>query len=124
MRAPSPSARHEAAEAQRRQPHAQAVEQLRADVAAAFLAEVGDATLEGGLLTVPERQASRVVAGLDAARAVWAAADYDAAMEVHVVSVLEGDTVNSYELGVVLPRDTVQAGVARAVAKANRAAAS
>jgi hypothetical protein len=61
-------------------------------------------------------------AGLAAARAIWLAAPHEVRTEVHQLSVTEGDVVMSYDLTVVLPRTTVEDGISRAVARANRAA--
>ena len=106
--------------------HAAAVADLRADVAAAFIAETGGEAVvsqgSGLLISVAERKAAQVAAGLAAARAIWQAAPFEVATEVHQISVTEGDVVMSYDLAVVLPRATVDDGVARAVARANRAA--
>jgi hypothetical protein len=74
------------------------------------------------ILTVAERKAEQVAAGLAAARATWGAAPFEVATEVHQISVTEGDVVMSYDLATVLPRATVEDGIAHAVARANRAA--
>jgi hypothetical protein len=74
------------------------------------------------ILTVAERKAGQVAAGLAAARAIWGAAPFEVATEVHQISVTEGDVVMSYDLATVLPRATVEDGIAHAVARANRAA--
>jgi hypothetical protein len=108
--------------------HAAAVAELRKAVAAAFIAETGGEALvsqqgSGLLISVAERKAGQVAAGLDAARAVWAAAPFEVRVEVHQLLVSEGDVTMSYDLATVLPRATVDDGVARAVARANRAAA-
>lgn len=113
------------AAAEARAAHTAAVAELRAAVAAAFIAETGGEALvsQGGLLiAVGERRAAEVNAGLQAARAVWAAAPFDVAMEVNQLSVTEGDVQQSYDLSVILPRGVVENGITRAVARANRAA--
>jgi hypothetical protein len=43
-------------------------------------------------------------------------------IEVNQLEVTEGDVVMSYDLATVLPRATVEEGIARAVARANRGA--
>ena len=48
------------------------------------------------------------------------AAPFEVRVEVHQLNVPEGDTTMSYDLATVLPRATVEDGIARAVAKANR----
>jgi hypothetical protein len=53
---------------------------------------------------------------------VWHRAPLEVAIEVHQLSVVEGDMTMSYDLGTVLPRETAEDGVDRAVARANRAA--
>jgi len=121
------SARYLHAAQEARQAHEAAVADLRAAVTAAFIAETGGKAVvspqgSGLLISVAERKAAQVAAGLAAARAVWHAAPFEVATEVHQVSVIEGDTVMSYDLSVVLPRETVEDGVTRAVARANRAA--
>jgi hypothetical protein len=116
----------EAARIEARAAHEAAVVELREAVAAAFIAETGgDAVIsENGLvLTVAEKRAGQVDAGLEAARAVWFAAPFEVRVEVHQLDVVEGDTHMSYDLSTVLPRATVEDGVARAVRRANRAAA-
>ena len=104
--------------------HAAAVAELRDAVTSAFLEHTGGAAVlsPDGILTVAERKAAQVAAGLDAARAVWHAAPFAVATEVHQLSVSEGDVTMSYDLNVVLPRATLEDGVTRAVARANRAA--
>jgi hypothetical protein len=90
-----------------------------------FIAETGgQATTSADdlIVTVPERRAGQIVSGLEAARALWFAAPFEVRVEVHQLDVVEGDTHVTYDLGTVLPRATVEDGVARAVARANRAA--
>jgi hypothetical protein len=107
--------------------HAAAVAELRKAVTAAFIAETGGEAVvsqgSGLLVSVAERRAGQIAAGLEAARGVWAAAPFEVRTEVHQLDVSEGDTTMSYDLATVLPRATVDDGVARAVARANRAAA-
>jgi hypothetical protein len=106
--------------------HAAAVAELRAAVADAFIAETGGEAVvsqgSGLLISVAERKAGQIAAGLGAARAVWLAAPFEVRVEVHQLDVTEGDVVMSYDLAVVLPRATLEDGIARAVARANRAA--
>jgi hypothetical protein len=106
--------------------HAAAVAELGDSVASAFIAETGGAAEvsqgSGLLISVSERRAGQVAAGLEAACAVWLAAPFEVRVEVNQLSVLEGDVEQSYDLATVLPRATVEDGIARAVARANRAA--
>jgi hypothetical protein len=116
------------AEAERidaRAAHEAAVAQLRKDVSAAFVAQTGGAatmSADGLMVTVSEHRAAQLADGLEAAQAVWLAAPHEVRIEVNQLDVLEGETHSSYDLGTVLPRATVEAGITNAVARANRAA--
>jgi hypothetical protein len=111
--------------ARARPAHTAAVAELRSAVAAAFLEQTGGEAVVSPdrlLVTVGERRAGEVATGLEAARAVWSAAPFEVRVEVNQISVSEGDTTMSYDLSTVLPRATVEDGIARAVARFNRGA--
>jgi hypothetical protein len=115
-----------AADREARAAHAAAVAELRDAVAAAFLERTGGAAVVSpdGILTVSQKHIGAVDAGLAAARQIWLAAPFEVRVEVNQLSVVEGDVEMSYDLGTVLPRATVEDGIARAVSRANRAAAA
>jgi hypothetical protein len=102
------------------------VAELRDAVAAAFIAETGGEAVvtqgSGLLISVAERRAGQIAAGLSAARDIWVTAPLEVRIEVNQLEVTEGDVVMSYDLATVLPRPAVEDGIARAVARANRGA--
>jgi hypothetical protein len=118
--------RHLTAEREAAAAHAAAVAELRDRLAEAFVAAAGGSSSvsTAGVVSLRQRNAADVAAGLEAARDVWAAAPPEVAVEVWSVAVEEGDTLTSYDLGTVLPRGVVESGIVRAVARANKAAAA